>query len=353
MKTIVPATPAAVRASLARPVAALALLLAWVAPAIPLAAPAGAPAPRPVRLVSSERPGAGRWVAGSLAAERRATLSTRLAAQVRQVAVEEGQRVRKGQLLVRLDDADLRGQCRAAETALAAARAQESRMQRLEAERAATRSELELAASQRAQAEAAVTAARASLGYTEIRAPFDGTVQARRVQAGDLVGPGQPLVELEAGGLEVQVTLSEEEAAGLRIGTRLRFQADGKDGRALVTGLATGADPLSHRRSLRARVVEGAAGLASGAFARVELPAAGGPAAAARAGLWVPRSAVVERGDLTGVFVLDRGRAELRWLAVGEAAGDRIPVRAGLAPGEQVIDAPGPLKDGEPVEVAP
>ncbi|HZZ83807.1 MAG TPA: efflux RND transporter periplasmic adaptor subunit [Anaeromyxobacteraceae bacterium] len=328
--------------------AASALLLAGAAPG---RAAEPARAPRRVKLVASGREGGGRFVAGSLAAERRATLATRVAAQVRAVLVEEGQRVRAGQVVARLDDADLRGQLRAAESSLAAARAQQGRIQKLHAERAATQSELELATSQLAQAEAAVSAARASLGYTELRAPFDGTVQARRVHAGDLVGPGQPLVELEAGGLELQVTLSEEEAQGLRIGAPLRFEAGGRSGRAVVTALATGGDPLSHRRGLRARVVEGS-GLASGDFARVELPGAGA-GRPARAGLSVPRSAVVERGDLTGVFVLDGGRAELRWLAVGDAAGDRLPVRAGLAPGEQVIDAPGALRDGDPVEVAP
>ena len=57
-----------------------------------------------------------------------------------------------------------------------------------------------------------------TLGYTQLRAPFDGTVQARRVTAGDLVGPGQPLVEIEGGDLELQATLSEEEAPDSRSG---------------------------------------------------------------------------------------------------------------------------------------
>lgn len=333
---------------LAAAAAASALLLG---PALSGAAEPARPPPQ-VKLVSSGQSRGLRAVAGNLAAERRATLATRMAAHVKAVLVEEGQRVAAGQLVVRLDDADVRGQLRATETSLSAAQAQERRMRKLFAERAATQSELELATSQLAQAEAAVAAARSSLSYTEIRAPFAGTVQARRVQAGDMVGPGQPLVELEAGGLELQATLSEDEAQGLRIGSPLRFEAEGRQGRAVVTALAPGGDPLSHRRSLRARVVEGS-GLLSGTFARIEL--AGGPGAQpARGGqVWVPRSAVVERGDLTGVFVLDGGRAELRWLAVGDAVGDRIPVRAGLSPGERVIDAPGALRDGEQVEVTP
>jgi hypothetical protein len=103
---------------------------------------------------------------------------------------------------------------------------------------------------------------------------------------------------------------------------------------------------VSHRVWIRARV-EGGAGLRSGSFARLELPA-GEPAAGA---VSLPRSALVERGDLTGAFVVEDGRARLRWLALGEPAGDRVAVRAGLRAGERVIDAPGALADGAAVEV--
>ena len=65
----------------------------------------------------------------------------------------------------------------------------------------------------------------------------------------------------------------------------------------------------------------------------------------------VPRTAVVQRGDLSGVFVLADGRAALRWLRLGEPEGDQLPVLAGLAPGERVIAAPASLRDGQRVEV--
>ena len=305
-------------------------------------------APVRVHLVKDEPAGAAPWVAASLAAARRATLSTRLSATVRAVSLYEGARVKPGEVLVLLADDDLRAQLAAGETALTTARAQEERFRQLRAERAATPVELEQAEAQRAQAEAAVAASRANLAYTEIRAPFAGTVQARRVNAGDLVGPGQPLLDVEAGDLELQASLSESEAQGLRIGEELRFEASGQLGQVRITGLAPGGDPLSHRRFLRARVTKGGEGLRSGSFARLELPAA----VVERREPWLPRSAVVERGDLTGVFVAEGGRAHLRWVSLGEPSGDRVPVRAGLKPGEPVIDAPGALRDGEPVEVA-
>ena len=325
----------------------LALALAAAAPPSPAAEPAEPSARVRVRLVASEPANAGRWVAASVQAAQRATLATRLSAQVRSVLVEEGQAVKAGQPLVQLSDDDLRGHLSAAEAGLASACAHERRIRALAAERAATPSELELATAQRAQAQAAVQASRTSLQYTELRAPFDGIVQARRVEPGDLVGPGQPLVTLEGTHLELAASLSEDEARGLAVGSRLRFQAGGLDGEAQITALTLGADPVSHRRSLKARVV-GATPLRSGAFARILLPSRAG-----EAGAWVPRSALVERGDLTGVFVADGGRAELRWISPGEPVGDAVPVKAGLVAGEKVIDRPGSLRDGQDIEVAP
>jgi membrane fusion protein (multidrug efflux system) len=332
----------------AAPVLLLALVLCAAGAARGAEGHAAARPPARVRVVTVGSATAPRSVAASLSAVQRATISTRLSAAVRQVAVGEGSRVPAGALLVRLADEDVRSAVAAARTALAAASAQESRMVKLAAARAATQAEVDQARTGRAQAQAALSAALASLAQTEIRAPFAGVVQARRVNPGDFVGPGQPLVELEGDALEVLASLSDEEARGIAVGDEVRFEANGREGTARVTALSPGGDPLSHRRSLRALVRTGREGLRSGDFARLSLPGSPG-----RPGLWVPRSALVERGDLTGIFVASGGRAELRWLALGERLGDRVHVRAGLAPGEQVIDAPGPLRDGEAVEVGP
>jgi RND family efflux transporter MFP subunit len=317
------------------------------------AGPASAPAPVKVQLAEAAPATSARRVAGTVVAAERATVSSRLAARVARVHVREGDRVKRGAPLVSLAADDVRGQLAGARAARDAARAHERRIRSLLAEKAATPAELDQAQAQRAQAEAAVSAAEANLGYAELRAPFDGVVQAKRVQAGDFVGPGQPLLELEgAGGLEIQATVSQAEAGALSVGEELTFEASGEAagarGRARVVAIAPGGDPVSHRTLVRARVLTPAAGLRSGSFARLELPAAGARTAA----VTIPRSAVVERGDLTGVFVVEDGRARLRWLAIGEPAGDRVAVRAGLKPGEPVVAAPGTLADGAAVEVA-
>ena len=311
------------------------------------AARAGEPAR--VRAVATAAASDGALVPASVVAVRRATIATRVAATVTAVRVREGDRVRQGDVLVSLSDGDVRGNLAAAEAALAAAAAHERRIRDLTAQRAATASELELASSQRAQAEAAVAGARATLGYTQLRAPFSGTVQARRVEPGDLVGPGQPIVELEGDALELVASLSDGEVRGIAVGSVLRFDAGSARGDAVVKALARGGDPLSHRRGLRAEVQSVEGELRSGAFARLRVPVAAGTAGET----WLPRTALVARGDLTGVFVASGGRAELRWISVGEQAGELVAVRAGIRPGEVVIDAPPALRDGQAIEVQP
>jgi RND family efflux transporter MFP subunit len=304
-----------------------------------------------VRLCAQEPAQSTGWVAVTLAASQRATLATRLAASVKRVHVTEGQRVAAGALLVSLADDDLQAGRKAAETAVATAQTQVRRIEHLAAQDASTPAELDQARVQLAQAQAAAAAVQANLGYTQIRAPFAGVIQIRRVNDGDFVSPGTPLLELEGqSGMEFTGSVSAAEAKGLKLGQMLPFEAEGQTGTARITGLATGGDPISQRGSLRALVVQGLAGLRSGAFGRLKVP--GAPPAAGQ-DRTVPASALVRRGELNGVFLAKDGIAQLRWLSLGAAQGERVAVRAGLALGDQVIDGPAGLQDGQPIEVAP
>nr|WP_320132613.1 efflux RND transporter periplasmic adaptor subunit [uncultured Holophaga sp.] len=302
-----------------------------------------------VRLVQAGSSQSQGWVAGTLTSTQRAVISTRMAASVRQVHVSEGARVAAGTLLISLADDDLKGALKAAEAGLAAAKAHYQRIANLAQQSAATPSELEMAQTQLAQAQAGVAGVKANLAFTEIRAPFAGVIQARRVNEGDFVGPGAPLVELEGqGALELTATLSEQESQGLKMGRKFAFDVDGNTGQAEITALAPGGDPISHRSALRARVLKGSPAFRTGSFARLLLPTKGLESSGT---IFVPASALVQRGELHGVFVAADGKAQLRWLSLGERQGDRYPVRAGLASGEPVVDTPGDLKDGQPIEV--
>jgi len=299
-----------------------------------------------VSLVAQGAPEGGAWVAATLQSTRTAMIATRMAAQVKRVLVQEGQRVAAGALLISLGDEDLQGQLKAAETGLATIQAHHRRIQALQALKASTLAELEQVQAQVAQAQAGVDVLKANIAYTQLRAPFSGLVQSRKVNEGDFVGPGMPLLELVGDGeQELVATLSDQEAKGLKTGAKLKFESEGVQGEAQVSGLAPGGDPYSHKGTLRARVLK-PKGLRQGSFARILV------AGVAVEGLSVPRSALVQRGELTGVFVAKEGHAELRWLALGEGAGSYLPVRSGLKSGESIIDQPGALQDGQPIELA-
>ena len=299
-----------------------------------------------VSLVAQTQAEGGSWVAATLQSTRTATMATRMAAQVKRVLVQEGQRVASGTLLMALGDEDLQAQLKAAQTGLATAEAHHRRIQALFAQKASTLSELEQTQAQLAQAQAGVSSLKANLAYTQIRAPFSGVVQSRKVNEGDFVGPGMPLLELVGEGeQELVVTLSEGEAKALKQGTKLRFEAEGATGEAQVTALSPGGDAFSHKGTLRARVLS-PKGLRQGTFARILVPGAKAE------GLTVSRSALVTRGELTGVFLAKEGHAELRWITLGDGAGDSLPVRSGLKAEDRVIDRPGSLQDGQPIEIA-
>lgn len=284
------------------------------------------------------------WVAANLQRTDQATLSTRLAGMVKRVLVNEGARVAQGQLLLELEASDLLGQLRAAQSAREAAGAHHRRIQALQAQGAATPSESEAADTALAQAEGAIAAVQGQLAQAQIRAPFAGTVQRREVQAGAFAGPGQPLLTLEgSGSLELTASLSEAEAAGLRTGQKVVFEVEGRKGQAQIIALSVGGDALTHRQALRARVLS-PTDLRSGAFARLQVAGATGSK-----DLRVAASALVKRGELSGVFVAEGGRAHLRWINIGETRGASVEVRAGLKPVDRVIAEPGELKDGQPI----
>ncbi|MBS2028122.1 MAG: efflux RND transporter periplasmic adaptor subunit [Deltaproteobacteria bacterium] len=308
--------------------------------------------PRPierthVRLVAPRLAADVSRVPATIQASERATISSRVAARVTKVNVHEGDAVQAGAVLARLADDDVRAQLRAAETGFDTASAQEKRMLFLKGEGAVTQVALDQARAQRAQAEAALGTAREALGYTELRAPFAGRIQAKHVNEGDLVTPGAPLLELEGAGLELVATLSADEVAHVARGQSLAFDVDGVRGQAEVTNIAPSADPVAHRVETRARVTQAPPNLRAGTFARLALPGSSGGS-----GVWVPRSALVQRGDLRGVFVAANGVAELRWLLLGDVSGGQVPVLAGLGSSEQIVDEPGALKDGQPIEVS-
>jgi RND family efflux transporter MFP subunit len=312
-------------------------------------APRREPAPVAVRTarVGGSQAGVAQ-VPGTVEAVETAAIASRSAATVTSVMVEIGQTVRQGALLARLDARDLDARVAGAEAGLRAAGAQLARLRDLLGRDAATRQEVEAAEAAEAAARAERDAAQAQIAYADLRAPFDGVIVDRRVRAGDLATPGETLFVLQGQGrLRVSASVSRSQADALKEGQEITVvREDGSTIVARLSIVSPASDPGSRRVLMKADLPRDA-GVRAGAFVRLRLPAGDDEAPAL-----VPRAAILERGALTGVFVVEDGRARLRWISPGASAGDTVEARAGVAAGEVVVIDPAGLVDGTPIVTA-
>ena len=314
--------------------------------------PAPAPTPRPIPVRTARvGGGTGSWVEvpGTVEAAHAADISSRVSAIVESVRVEEGTAVKAGDLLVTLDGRDLRARLSAAEAELAAARAQRDRIRALFAREAATRQEMETTDAALSAALAQRDAAAAQIEYVEIRAPFPGWIVGKWTRAGDLASPGRPLLSIQGTGLlRVAASVTRVQAERLAPGAPIDARLDGGTVEtARVSALAPAGDASSLRFLVKADLPK-ASGARVGSFARLRLPRGDEKPAPL-----VPKASVIEKGALTALFVVEDGRARLRYISPGETAGDMLWVRAGLSEGEEIILDPAALTDGLPVERRP
>jgi len=288
---------------------------------------------------------------GSLQAVREATLSSKVMGNVTGILRHAGDAVRQGETLLTIDARDVTGQIAQAEGAMAQAKAAEAlaetnfhRYEQLQARGSASPAELDQARYQYdtargavEQAEGAVAAARSYQSYAVIPAPFSGRVVDQLCQVGDMAAPGHPLMKMEDPmrlRLFASLEASRADAAvpGTSVAVRLPSLAD-KVCRGVIVEVVPEADPAT--RTLLVKIdLEPDPALRSGLFARAQL------ASGQRPVLRVPRSAVIRRGGITGVFVASSGRAAYRMVVLADESGDAPEVLSGLAAGDSVITAP-------------
>lgn len=333
---------------------------------------------------------------GYVVARRMATVSAKVTGRVREVLIEEGQKVEEGQVLARLDPVDAQAQRALSESQLAASQSQIASVQAQLKEAEANAARLSTLVAQklvsRAQFEQAVAtrdALRAQLATTQrnaqvardglriadngvdntiVRAPFAGVVIAKSAQPGEIVSP------LSAGGgftrtgigtivdmasLEVEVEVGEafigRVKPGMRTETILNAYQDWKiPGRviAIIPAADRGKATVKVRVGLDAK---GDPRIVPDMGARVGFLEDAKPAQAdAKPGVLVPAAAIAQRGDEDVAFVVADGKAVLRKLTLGRTLGEDREVLAGLAGGEQVVlDPPETLADGARVSLAP
>lgn len=285
--------------------------------------------------------------------EQRADLAFEGGGRVAAIAVDVGDRVRKGQVMARLDPEPTRLRMEQADANVRAALAElEERKTQLRQQQAmfddgavssatltTSRVAVEAAQSKSRVAESDRELAKRALRQAEIRAPFDGSVVARLLQPQADAGPGQAVLQLEGQSrTQVVAMLPADVGSGLATG-------------AAATGYRSNAlgKPITLRlRSISTRLEGGATvqaifelpaeqeGLRSGESLLLALPAA-------PTGLTVPLTAIVPTSekDAAAVFVYEpqTGHVQRRGVLLGDIAGARLHVRQGLTPGEQVVSA--------------
>ena len=302
---------------------------------------------------------------GSTEPHARAMLSTRLMGRIAQVAVNEGERVERGQVLVRIESEDLTARRRQAEAGLKEARAvlanaekNVERMRNLYRENAVPQQKLDEVETgyTRAQAGAAAAAqglreVEVNLEYSAVKSPLDGVVVQKFVQLGDMAAPGAPLLAVEQQDtIKVTVEVNERDRTYVIVGQQVEVEIGALKNapvrRGRIEALIPAADPGSRSYQVKVVLANADGAIGSGMFARVGFPKG------ERAALLVPAAAVVREGQLEGVYTVADGRARLRWVRLGRFWGEKVEVLSGLEAGARVVvGGKEELRDGRRVEV--
>ncbi len=303
---------------------------------------------------------------GTVRSWRTSPLAAQVMANVAAVNVREGDSVRRGQTLLVMDSSQFRASADRAQAAVEAgdheiasaqadlelAQADFKRIDYLyqkdiisarEHDQAKAKldsgaARLALARANREQAASTLQQNKVLLGYTAVVAPFDGVVTERRVDPGALATPGMPLLTVEeAGHYRLEVTVDERDLKFVHQSESVPVSFDSFEGAPLpakVAQIVPAADPASRSFVVKLDLPYNPA-LRSGLFGRANF------SRGEKQAITVPRSAVVDRGQLQNVYVVgDRNLATLRYVSLGPGTGDRVEVLSGLTAGETVIADP-------------
>ncbi|GAB3734623.1 multidrug efflux RND transporter periplasmic adaptor subunit MexJ [Luteimonas pelagia] len=319
-------------------------------------------APRPVlaERVGGEAAGShGRQFPGEVRARVEQPLAFQVGGRVARRLVDVGDRVARGQVLAELESQDLDLQAGAVRAQLAAAQAEAQRAsaerRRLEAlgdEQLVSRSTVDAAIAADRAAAGQVRALQAQLGvagnqagYATLRAPDDGVVAMRQIEAGQVVAPGQVAFVLAVdSALEAAIALPESDIHAYSVGQPVQVEGWGAPGRRFdgrIREIAPAADPATRTYAARVALPDTANdALSLGQSVRVFAAGSDGDAPT------VPLAAVQQgEGDATAVWVVDPGtrRLALRAVRLGAWGETRVPVLEGLSRGDIVVAAGGHL----------
>lgn len=317
--------------------------------------------------VKSNPMASGPVITGSIQPERRADLRAEVQAVVLQVLKENGEPVKRGDVLVKLDETAIRDTLMSAEEAVRAstlsldqATRQLERLKTLRASGMTSQAGLDEAEVRRNNAQSELSAARSraatarqQLARTVVRAPFDGIVSDRKVSAGDTATLGKELLKvIDPASMRFEGRVSADKVGALKVGQPVNFRINGY-GDQQFAGVVKRIDPAANPVT---RQVEVLVGFANDTQPRVSgLYAEGRIDAVMSDALMLPESALVKAGDKTYAWRVNGKQLAKADVAVG-ARDQRtgfVEIKSGLKAGDAVLRNPNSsMKDGQPVEMA-
>ena len=291
---------------------------------------------------------------GTLVADNGTDVTTEAGGVVQSIAFESGQAVRKGDLLLQLNTANEQAQLKALDTAARLAVTQRDRWRELGEQKLVSRSEVDERIADAATTQAQAEAQRALIAQKTIRAPFDGVLGIRKVNLGQYLNPGDPIVSLQAlDPIHVDFTLPEQRMNQVAIGTPVRLDIDARPGEpfeARVSAIEPAVDASTRNFKVRATLANPGGELRPGTFGRV-----GFDLGQASDVVVVPQTAVSFNPYGNSVYVVveapkpaaDAPPAEgmpqpthvvkQRFVTTGPSRGDLVGITDGLEPGEVVV----------------
>lgn len=292
---------------------------------------------------------------GLVAARDEMRLSFKVGGLVARVAVQEGEQVRKGQLLARIEPAEINAQLEQSRQLAEKAVRDLARGERLYADEVISLEQLQDLRTQAALARAQLRAVEFNRGYADIRAPRDAIIMRRLVEEREIVPAGQPVIVLGARdrGWVVRAALADREVVQLALGDPAEIRLDAWPGQRLpgtLVEISGAADEKSGLFPVEVRFDSVPVELAAGLVAKLSLSP---DWSRTRRLTYLPIGALVEGDeDRASVFVVQGAQARRRPVRIAFITGERVAIAEGVEPGETVVtDGSLYLEDGERIEV--
>jgi len=287
---------------------------------------------------------------GSLLAEEEVQLTAEVAGRIMHIGFEEGQRVEKGALLLKVDDEQLRAQLKKVTHQMTLAYTQEKRLKELKAIEAVSQEELDRAITERMSLQADSALLGAQLARTSIHAPFSGTVGLRSVSPGQYVTINTPIAKLvKTTPLKLEFAVPERHLHLMKAGGKVTFTtADGKVRSAIIYAMQPGIDPSTRSGIIRARYANSESELVPGFFADVNVTLD-----ERKNALSVPTEAIIPEVGKVKLLLAKSGVVTPTYVSIGLRTADAVEITEGLNMGDTVITSGIlQLRAGMPVSVS-